>query len=113
MNRICNSLILSRYRYTDIAWWWGIMVCLTLPACAGMQSSADQSAAQIKAVVSDKNSNVACSILPTPWGAGRVLVASVDETSTTNAIVTVKGDCTELSISTTKPDRAVLPKVGP
>lgn len=82
-----------------------------LAGCASMFSpyNSTDSAAQIKAMASDNKVNVACQIVPTPWGMARSLVVSADETGQTNADVQAKGDCSELAISTTKP---YAPKVN-
>lgn len=88
-----------------IAWWWGIMVCL-LAGCQSIPNQSTMTPEQIKAYAGDNKGMVQCGIGPTPWGNTRWAMVTVDETSASNVVVTLKGDCSEIGVTTTKPGKA-------
>ncbi len=84
-----------------------ILATMALAGCTAQQQYGDDPAIA-KTVAGDNKSKGVCIISPSLYGGppGRAIYAIADETGTTNTTVTVKGDCSEVSVTTTKPQKA-------
>lgn len=81
------------------------VVTLLLTGCASMflPDYGAMSAAQSKAAAGDNKAIGNCVIAPTPWGMARTSWVVVDETGSSNATMSIKGNCDEVSVQTSKP----------
>lgn len=82
-----------------------LLLALLLPACSMMQPNTDMTASQIKELVKDKTGSVVCATVMGPWGTGKTVVVTLDQSVIKDGGVAVDANCL-VNITTQTPPRA-------
>ena len=75
--------------------------------------SANLTEGQIKAYAADKNATAICTVSPTPWGAVKIVVLSLDKSAIASGGVVADGNCDKVGIQAEPKSVAVKPEAKP
>lgn len=88
-------------------------VCVLVVALAGCTSwpsnPANMSAEQLKEWVKDRNANVSCAIINSPYGKGSLLMLTLDKGIVLNGTLTVDDACKVQMVNQQNPPKVVPP----
>lgn len=76
-----------------------VLAILTLGGCQHLLGpNANLTEGQIKAYAADKNATAICTVSPTPWGAVKIVVLSLDKSAIASGGVAADGNCDKVNI---------------